>query len=192
VDEYTPVSLTVNDFSTTIDATLNGGASVFDQTYALPYSDPTVQAAVAAAEAILAADNATFGAPVLTSTNTAPLGSQTADIVQPGPYNQATGNTTVTTVNTFGPNTILVGDNQSDIFIVLAGQLDINVNTDIQYFIPVDVVTTDTYLTTDSYLLNGTTPVQGGAAPDPGSTLLLLGVSLAGLGWATRWRARIA
>jgi hypothetical protein len=186
VDQLTPVTQTVNQYSTTIDATLNGGASVYDQTFALSFSDPVVQAALGTAEAILTADNATFGLPVLASSSTAQLSSVTANVVQPGPYTHATGNTTVTEVNTFGPATIMVGDNQVDTFTVLAGQLDENINTNNEYFIPVNVVTTNTDLTTQSYLLNGTTAVQG--VPDSGSSLLLLGMGLAVLGCAARWR----
>jgi hypothetical protein len=190
VDQLTPVTQTVNQYSTTIDATLNGGASVYDQTFALSFSDPVVQAALQTAEAILTADNATFGLPVLASTSTAQLSSVTANVVQPGPYTHATGNTTTTTTTTFGPATILVGDNQLDTFTVLAGQLDINVNTNIEYFIPVNVVTTNTDLTTQSYLLNGTTSGTGASVPDSGSTLLLLGAGLAFLGCAARWQTR--
>jgi hypothetical protein len=192
VDQYTPVTQTVDQYSTTIDATLNGGASVYDQTFALPFSDPVVQAALQAAEAILTADNATFGAPVLTSSSTTLLSSQTANVVQPGPYTQATGNTTLTSTTTFGPATILVGDNQIDTFTVLAGQEDININTNNEYYIPVNVVTTNTDLTTQSYLLNGTTSSTGASVPDSGSTLLLLGVGLAVLGCAARWQTQRA
>src|ERR1039457_3650023 len=58
--------------------------------------------------------------------------------------------------DTFGPATVMVGDCQSDTFTILSGQLDINVNTDIVYAIPRNVVTTNTYLTTQVYVISGT------------------------------------
>jgi hypothetical protein len=194
VDVNTPSTQTVSQFSTTIDATLNGGASVFDQTFALQFSDPTVQAAVTEADAILTADKATFGAPVPTSNTTALESSLITDVTGTP---VADGNTKVTDTITFGPATIDVGPNQSELFIIAAGQEDINVNTNGEFDVPVSVLTTNTDLTTQDYLINGTaTATQGGggtsSVPDSGSTLILLGVGLAGLGWAARWKPRSA
>ena len=59
----------VSDFSTTITALLNG-APVFSQSFGLPFADAMVQQAVAAADAILAGEGASFGAPVLASAGT--------------------------------------------------------------------------------------------------------------------------
>ncbi len=193
VNVDTPSTQTVNQFSTTIDATLNGGASVFDQTFALQFSDPTVQAAVTEADAILTADKATFGAPVPTSNITALESSLITDVTGTPVLD---GNQIVTTTTTFGPATIFVGENQSEIFNVIAGQTDINVNANNEFDVPVSVITTNTDLTTQDYLINGATTTQGGggtsSVPDSGSTLILLGVGLAGLGWAARWKPRSA
>ena len=186
VDVDTPVSQRVDDYSTTITAILNGGPTVFDQTFALPFSDPTVQAAVLDADAILAADKATFGSPSLVSSSTTLQSSNTVDLS--GGPDTADGNTTVTTTDTFGPNTVMVGDNQSEEFIILAGQLDINVNTNVEYAVPVNVVTTDTYLTTQSYNINGVTSSSssggggGSSAPLPaGAWQALIGLMFLGL-----------
>jgi len=106
---------------------------VFQQTYTVAFSDPAVQAAVSTADAILTGDGASPSAPAQTSTSTVLQSS----LVSNGPIvqsTQATGNVSVTTVDTFGPATIMVGDNQSDTFTVLAGQEDINVNTNTEYY----------------------------------------------------------
>jgi hypothetical protein len=188
VTVQTPVSQQVNQYSTTLKAILNGSQTVFQQTYAVAFSDPVVQAAVSTADAILTGDNASPSAPVQTSTSTVLQSSQTTNgpIVQ---SNQATGNTTVTTVDTFGPATILVGDNQSDTFTVLSGQLDVNVNTNNEYFAYQNVTTTSTYLTTQTYTISGTAAAVS-ATPAPASWLLMLiGLGVAGLlTWLRRLR----
>ena len=153
VAEDTPVSQQVNQSSTTLKATLNG-QTVFEQTYASAFSHPAVQAAVSAADAILTADHATPGAPVQTSSSTVLQSSQLSYVLTGD--TAATGNTTITYVVTFGPAAIVVGDNQSDVFIVLTGQEDVNVNTNNEYFAARNDVTTDIYLTTQTYTIQGT------------------------------------
>jgi hypothetical protein len=75
----------------------------------------------------------------------------------------------------------MVGDNQSDTFTVLAGQLDINVNTNVEYYAYQNVTTTNTYLTTQSYTISGTAAAVS-ATPAPASWLLLvIGLAVAGL-----------
>src|ERR1022692_3074608 len=155
----TPVTQRVDLYSTTVVA-LQNGSQVFSQSFSAPFSNAAVQAAIVQANGILSGRGATFGAPALT-TNTSVLQSSvtapppTSTCLSPG-TNTATGATTVTTVDTFGPATVLVGQCQSDTFTILSGQLDVNVNTDIVYAIPRNVVTTNTYLTTQTYLITGT------------------------------------
>jgi hypothetical protein len=174
------VTQQVNQYSTTLKAILNGSQTVFQQTYAVAFSDPAVQAAVSTADAILTGDGASPSAPAQTSTSTVLQSS----LVSNGPIvqsTQATGNVSVTTVDTFGPATIMVGDNQSDTFTVLAGQLDINVNTNAEYYAYQNVTTTNTYLTTQTYTISGTA-VAAPATPAPASWLLMLtGLAVAGL-----------
>jgi hypothetical protein len=152
----TPVSQRVDQYSTTLTAILNGSQTVFQQTYALPFSDPAVQAAVSQADAILVADKASPKAPVLTSNPTPTQGSQLSYVLTGV---GASGNVSVTSTDTFGPAAITVGDNQTDVFIVLAGQLDINVNTSEEYNVARNAVTTTTYLTTQAYEIDGSGPV---------------------------------
>jgi hypothetical protein len=188
VTVQTPVTQQVNQYSTTLKAILNGSQTVFQQTYTVAFSDPAVQAAVSTADAILTGDNASPSAPAQTSTSTVLQSSQVSN----GPIVQsatATGNTTVTDTDTFGPATIMVGDNQSDTFTVLAGQEDVNVNTNNEYYAYQNVTTTNTYLTTQTYTISGTAAAVS-ATPAPASWLLMLtGLAVAGLlTWVRRLR----
>jgi PEP-CTERM motif len=178
----TPVTQRVDFYSTTLLALLNGN-QVFSQTFLLPFGDAAVQAAIAQADAILAGGGASFGAPFLFSNMSALQSSVTASpptstclIESSIPLNShATGVTTVTTTNTFGPNTVMVGECQSDTFSVLSTQLDININTDFVYAVPRNIVTTNTFLTTQTYEITGTTP--NSSVPEPATSgLLLLGL----------------
>ena len=180
VTVQTPVSQQVNQYSTTLKAILNGSQTVFQQTYAVAFSDPAVQAAVSTADAILTGDNASPSAPAQTSTSTVLQSTQVSN----GPIVQsttATGNSTVTDTETYGPATIMVGANLSDTFTVLAGQEDVNVNTNTEYYAYQNVTTTNTYLTTQTYTISGTAAAVS-ATPAPASWLLLLtGLAVAGL-----------
>ena len=148
VDVNTQVTQRVDNYSTTLLAFLNG-SQVYSGTFLVQFSDPSVQAAVTAADSILSGDGASFGPPSLFSSSSLLQGSVTdPPVLTCSPCNQATGNTTTTDTLTFGPATILVGDNMSDTFTVLAGQLDQNINTNNEYYAYYDIVTTDTYLNT--------------------------------------------
>ena len=153
VAQDTVVSQQVNQYSTTLKANI-GSQTVFEQTYAGAFSDPAVQAAVSAANAILTADRATPGSPVQTSSSSALQGSQSSYVLTGD--TTATGTPTVTDTYIYGPVAIPVGANQSEVFLVLAGQEDVNVNTNTEYFADRSVVTTDTYLTTQTYTIQGT------------------------------------
>ena len=153
VAQDTVVSQQVNQYSTTLKATRNS-QTVFEQTYAAALSDPAVQAAVSAADAILMADRATPGAPVQTSSSSVLQGSQSSYVLTSD--TTATGNSTPSDTEIFGPAAIVVGTNQAEVFLVLAGQEDINVNTNTEYYAARNVVTTDTYLTTQTYTIQGT------------------------------------
>jgi len=105
VAQDTVVSQQVSQYSTTLQGTVNG-QTVFEQTYAAAFSDPAVQAAVSAADAILTADRATPGAPVQTSNSSALESSQSFYVLTGD--TSATGTVTVSTTDTFGPNAITV------------------------------------------------------------------------------------
>jgi uncharacterized protein (TIGR03437 family) len=178
----TPVSQSVNQYQTKLIAVTNGVA-VFQQTYAVAFSDPSVQNAISQADEVLTSDGATFGSPVLTSTS-ATLQSSVLSYVPTSPtldlstligcteggiISTATcsgvsvTNTAEPATVTFGPATIMVGPNYSDQFFVLAGQEDSNQDHDFTYTVTQNAVTTNTYLTSQTYVIQGT----GGVAYSP-------------------------
>ena len=203
----TPVTERIDQYSTELSAILNGGLTVFQQTFALPFSDPTVQAAVLQADAVLAGDGATFGNPFLTSSSTA-LQSSILSFVQTnptpgGPPCVITNPSltvqvttcqdviyTVATIDTFGPAIILVGDNQSEEFDVLAGQLDLNVNTDTASTIDRNAITTNTFLTSQFFEIDGTTSAPPVSVPEAGTGSILI-AGLAGLFFLRRRRQQM-
>jgi hypothetical protein len=79
---------------------------------------------------------------------------------------------TQTDIVTFGPATITIGIGLTDEFDVISGQEDINVNNDYTYTVDQNAITADTYLTTQSYVIDGTT---GSSVPEPGTFATLSG-----------------
>jgi hypothetical protein len=177
----TLVTDNVDDYSTTLLALVNG-SQVSSVTLLAPYSDPTVAAAIATADGILTGDGATFGSPSLLSSTsvlqssviTPPSEPSYSCLAAEAALGADFAGTTVTTAETFGPATIAVGDCSEDSFTVLAGQLDINVNSNNGFTIPVETVTTDTYLDSATYEIAGTTEVAPGVTPEPASVELVL------------------
>ena len=168
----TPVSQSVNQYRTTLIAVANG-VTVFQQTFNAPFSDPSVQNAVLQAEGVLSSDGANFSSPALTSTSTglqssslsyAPT-STTLDLTAliscvefaaSGTCSGVPVTNNVSDTVTFGPATIMIGPGLSDQFLVLAGQVDTNVNNSYTYSVTQNAITTDTYLTTQTYVIQGT------------------------------------
>jgi hypothetical protein len=188
----TLVTDNLDDYSTTLLALVNG-SQVSSVTLLAPYSDPTVAAAIATADGILTGDGATFGSPSLLSSTsvlqssviTPPSESYTCESAEATGSTYDTGST-VTTAETFGPAAITVGDCNSESFFILSGQTDINVNTNNAYTIPVETITTDTYLDSATYEIAGTTEVAPGVTPEPASVELVLS-GLGAIAWC-RWR----
>lgn len=188
----TPVSVANHTFATTIEATL-GNQVIFQQTFALPYADPIVQASVIQANVIFTANGVVPSAPFLSSSSLTNLGSQTTTLVT----GQTTTNTTSFT-SVFGP--VILGPGISAgvpnypypfppdpfYFFVLPGQLDINVNIDNVTTIDRTVTTTTTDLLTQRYSITGAFPAA--AVPEP-SAWALLSVGVAGV-FALRLRKR--
>jgi len=191
----TPVVQTVNDYQTTLTAILNGGTSVYQQTFFVPFSDPSVLAAITAVDGIFTSDGATFGSPFLTSNSTT-LESSPISYVATSPTfttpalfscvgvvaatssfncSGVTVTATPTSTSTIGPGTIMTGLDQSDEFDILAGQSDVNINMDYTYTVDQNAITTNTYLTTQSYEIDGTT---NSTVPEP-STFAMLSAALA-------------
>jgi hypothetical protein len=194
----TLVTDNVDDYSTTLLALVNG-SQVSSVTLLAPYSDPTVATAIATADGILTGDGASFGSPSLLSSTSVLQSSVITPPSEPSYSCLAaeaaessfpTGTTaasTVTFATTFGPATITVGDCNSEIFTVLSGQTDINVNTNNAFTIPVETVTTNTYLDSATYEIAGTKAVTPGVTPEPTSVELVL----SGLGAIAWLRKRV-
>lgn len=190
----TPVSVANHTFATTIEATL-GNQVIFQQTFALPYADPIVQAAVIQANVIFTANGVVPSAPFLSSSSLTNLGSQTTTLVT-----GQTTNTTVSATSVFGPTIIGPGISAGVpnypypfpppdpfYFFVLPGQLDINVNYDNVTTIDRTITTTTTDLLAQRYTITGAFPAA--AVPEP-SAWALLSVGAAGV-FALRLRKRL-
>jgi hypothetical protein len=188
----TPLTQPVNNYQTTLTAILNGGTTVYQQTFLVPFSDPSVLAAIAAADGIFTSDGATFGSPFLTSNSTALQSSVLSYVATSPTFTTAalrscgaagtsicsgvtvTGTASIT-ATVFGPTVLMTGLDQSDELDVIAGQTAINTNVDFTYTVGQNAVTTNTYLTTQSYEIDGTTGAS--PTPEPG-TFALIGCGL--------------
>jgi len=191
INTTTDASVTnlIDAYSTTLIAQIQGASTVVDETLPVSASDPTFQAAVAAAEATLASDGATSiaGPTLASSSDTLKNSSQTVDSI----LSQSSSIQSNTYV---GPLTIYVGINQSESFTLGPGQID----GDTLVTETVDTLATTTTTTTDLltqvYDITGST-VQSVTAPEintasAGSALTLLMGSLAVCGGAARRKRR--
>jgi hypothetical protein len=175
----------VDTFLTRITARLDGGATVYDQNFNAAFADAVVQAAIAAAQAALNAavdPDPTIVGPSLIGSSTNLVNSSTATIDTPAGSTQ-----TVTLEVAIGPQTILIGDRDTGgtPFLVTAGTTNFNFNTHTEFLFDRLLLTTNTFLTSQSYELVGFRQDVVASVPEPGS-LALLGAALAGLACARR------
>jgi hypothetical protein len=192
----------LNTYLTTITAELAGGAFLFDQSFNLPFSDPTVQAAILQAQGLLTNAGAlSFTGPIL-GANTQSQSTAVNTVVTSSITDKTTP--AVGTATTFGPARILIGDLglcqgvQSTPpppfndyvtlslfpfccpagvqFFVLPGQLVINAFVTHETDITQLTTTTNTTLTSQTYNLTGNLGPLA-PVPEPG-TFGLLGCAL--------------
>jgi hypothetical protein len=178
--ETTDQSVTerVDTYSIELKALMQGGSTIYDQTFTVAFSDPTVQAAVLSASNALTLQGAvSIEGPTLMEDLTALANSVsvTGDPI--------TTNTDVSydTSLYIGPQTIMVGDNQYLAFDIPAGAMDFDTLITTTIYQTITTTTTNTYLTTRLYELIGIpgTPTPA-PVPEP-ATMTLLGAGLLGL-----------
>jgi hypothetical protein len=166
---YHPASLTTTQasaaaqaYSTTILAILDGTQTVYNQTFALPYAEPTVQQAVARAAADLENDGAAPSQPALTRSDTTNSTSTTVT-----PTGTTSGSVGTTTTFTNGPNTIGSPNEYFPIagigagyYTIPPGQENINVTTILPYTSSQTITTTTTNLLTQTYTITGSNAAE--------------------------------
>ena len=200
----------VDQFSTELRVRQLGGPLLLDQTFAAAFTDPVVQSALMNAQQLLSTQGATgFLGPTLLSNITTLTGStMSSKFIQTAPSQSF-----VTVSNTVGGivNQKLLSVQTGDIgqcqgvdaltglpfgcdpttgiqLTVAFGTQNLNANSHTLYTIGVTNTTTNTFLTSQSYELDGT---RGPASiPEPG-TLAPMALAMAGL-WSLRFRRRKA
>ncbi len=174
--QTTNLTQRVDLFSTELRARLQGGPLLLDQTFSAPFTDPVVQSALTGAQQLLTTQGAKgFIGPALLSNNIALTNTKT---VFGTPIEIAPPQVSNTTTSLIGPATIQIGDNAIQLFTVEAGTINFNTDTHTLHSLGVTNTTTNTFLTSQVYELDGTSGPS--AIPEPG-TFGLMAFAIAGL-----------
>lgn len=168
----------IDTFSTELIGRIQGSSTLFDKTFNVAYTDPSVQAAIVAAEGVLTGAGASsFLGPNLLTSDT----SLASSIVSVGSPVGTSTDVSYSTSLYIGPQTIWVSDNQSQQFDIPAGSQDYDTLVTSIIYQTITTTTTDTYLTRDVYELDGVTTTVPTQIPEP-ATMSLLAVGLLSLG----------
>ena len=196
----TNVAAEVNNYLTRITARFGSGPLLYDQSFNVQLSDPTVQAAIQQARNQLTGAVSISG-PTQVSNVRSLTGTRTSTVV-----NNSVNTLSVQTVFAIGPGTQLTGDlglctgpavadqvpsgcPGGTPFVVVAGSTNVNINTNTQSDIFQTVTTTSTFLTSQTYELNGTAAPSPPATPAPPSLwLAICGIAASGVYYMKRNR----
>jgi len=177
-DTTANVTQQVNTYLVELKARMQGGAYLFDQTYNVAYTDPSIQAAITQAENLLtnAAAVSFTGPTQLSSTQS------TSSATVTGPYVVTATNVSTAVTEYVGPQTIMIDTNQSTPFTLLAGQVDFDALTTTDVYQTQTATTTNTTLTSQVYEIDGAPAGVTPATPAPPPLLLaLMGIAACGL-----------
>lgn len=180
----------IDTYVTEIIGRVNGGATLFDQTYAFAFGSSQVTAGVAGAQAALASF---FGVNPFSLTGPTLLSSvQTlfSSVIGAPVVTSTLKTESITLEDSIGPNTILIGnlDLGGTPFLVLAGKTNVNIITHTLFDIFRTITTTNTFNTVARYEVVGTSGAPTNV-PEPGTwALALLGLGF--MGWQARRRSR--
>ena len=178
----------VDTFAVELIGRMQGSSTaLYDQTFNVAFLDPTVQAAVLTLEGVLTTNGATsFVGPNLFSSNTSLINS----LVQTSAPVILSTDVSFATTLYIGPQTIMIGDNQLTSFAVAAGAQDYDTLVTTLIHQATTTTTTNTYLTSMVYEVEGVAGTGPAPVPEP-ATLGLMAVGLLGLSGVAR-RKRIA
>ncbi|MDQ2775870.1 MAG: PEP-CTERM sorting domain-containing protein [Acidobacteriota bacterium] len=181
-------TIDVNQYLTTLTAEIGGGAFLFDKTFSLPYSDPTVQGAISLAES----DLSSAGASLLSGPTLIGNSQSTSSSTSTQTTSTYNGNTTLGFATFLGPATVLGGDlgvcqgltpgyggvafpfgcnGQGTPVTIIAGDAVHDFNQNDAYAVNQLTTTTDTTLLSPTHNLSGVAGVS--TTPEPGSICLL-------------------
>ena len=197
----TNVAAEVNNYLTRITARFGSGPLLYDQSFNVQVSDPTVQAAIQQARNQLTGAVSTTGPTQVsnvrsltgTSTSTVVNNTVTAlsiqNVLVVGPGTQLTGDLGLCTGPVPSSPNLPTGCPGGTPFTVVSGSFNVNTNTNTQSDIFQTVTTTSTFLTAQTYELNGTPAPSPPATPAPPSLwLALAGIAASGIYYMKRNR----
>jgi uncharacterized membrane protein len=148
------VNLQATNYTTELIAVMAGGKVLLDQTFSAPFSDLSVQAAVAQAAGDLTGAGATsYTGPTETSASQSFEGNSSITVTNP-----IGTNVSFATAEYIGPQTIMVGPNQSVRFYVPLGGVDVDTLVTAVLTNLVTTTNTSTYLDSAVYTMTAIVP----------------------------------